>query len=156
MLEDGGTIEFIAREGAKPVITRAETEEGLIQALEEKVLELRRSGVRSIAVICRSAADAELVFRRLKRFDHISLVTHRATAFETGSVVLPAYLAKGLEFDAVLIHDAGADVYGRRTSASCYTACTRALHSLFIFYTGSLTPLLSGIDPDLYSTATWV
>lgn len=157
MLEDGGTIEFIAREGAKPVITRAETEEGLIQALEEKVLELRRSGVRSIAVICRSAADAELVFRRLKRFDHISLVTHRATAFETGSVVLPAYLAKGLEFDAVLIHDAGADVYGRENERKLlYTACTRALHSLFIFYTGSLTPLLSGIDPDLYSTATWV
>jgi DNA helicase-2/ATP-dependent DNA helicase PcrA len=71
--------------------------------------------------------------------------------------VLPAYLAKGLEFDAVLIHDAGADVYGRENERKLlYTACTRALHSLFIFYTGSLTPLLSGIDPDLYSTATWV
>lgn len=156
MLEGGDTIEYIAREGAKPVITRAETEEALMRALQVRLLELRRSGVQSIAVICRSAADADRVFRRLERLGQIALVTHRATAFETGSVVLPAYLAKGLEFDAVLIHNAGAAVYGRENERKLlYTACTRALHDLFIFYTGTLTPLLSGIDPELYDTATW-
>jgi DNA helicase-2/ATP-dependent DNA helicase PcrA len=70
--------------------------------------------------------------------------------------VLPAYLAKGLEFDSVLIHNAGAAVYGRENERKLlYTACTRALHTLFIFYTGSLTPLLSGIDPELYTAAAW-
>jgi DNA helicase-2/ATP-dependent DNA helicase PcrA len=156
MLEGGDAIEFIAREGAKPVITRAETAEALMAALEARLLELRGSGVRSIAVICRSAAYAELVFRRLRRLGQITLVTHRATAFETGCVVLPAYLAKGLEFDSVLIHNAGAAVYGRENERKLlYTACTRALHTLFIFYTGSLTPLLSGIDPELYTAAAW-
>lgn len=155
MLEGGDTIEYIARKGAKPVITRAETQEALMRALEAKLLELRSSGVQSIAVICRSAADADVVFRRLQSLGQITLVTHRATAFETGSVVLPAYLAKGLEFDAVLIHDAGAAVYCRENERKLlYTACTRALHNLFIFHTGTLTPLLSGIDPVLSDTAT--
>lgn len=126
-----------------------------MRALEARLLELRSSGVQSIAVICRSAADADVVFRRLQSLGQITLVTHRATAFETGSVVLPAYLAKGLEFDAVLIHDAGAAVYCRENERKLlYTACTRALHNLFIFHTGTRTPLLSGIDRVLYDTAT--
>jgi len=155
MLEDGESIQFVSRQGSKPLIIHAESEHALMAALESKVHELRKSGVASIAVICRTAADAKRVYEGLKQsLKELTLVTRRATAFETGAIVIPSYLAKGLEFDAVLIHNASEAVYGNeRELRLLYTACTRALHYLFIYHTGRLTPLLSGIDPELYLRA---
>ena len=58
-------------------------------------------------------------------------------------MILPAYLAKGLEFDAVILYDAGAAVYAEAKERKLfYTACTRALHYLDVCYLGELTPFL--------------
>lgn len=154
MLDDGERIEFIAREGSKPLVICAESEDALMSAVETRVRDLRAAGTESIAVICRTAADAQRVHKQLRHAGRITLVTRRATAFEAGAVVIPAYLAKGLEFDAVLIYDASDSVYNRKRELKLlYTACTRAMHHLFIYYTGHISPLLSTIDPALYSTA---
>lgn len=69
----------------------------------------------------------------------------------SGTVVIPAYLAKGLEFDGVLIYNAGSDVYYREAERNIlYVACTRALHRLLLYYTGNLSPFIATIDADLY------
>ncbi|MNW11366.1 Helicase IV [compost metagenome] len=63
--------------------------------------------------------------------------------YEAGVMILPAYLAKGLEFDAVILYDAGAAVYAEAKERKLfYTACTRALHYLDVCYIGELTPFL--------------
>jgi DNA helicase-2/ATP-dependent DNA helicase PcrA len=154
MLDDGDRIEFIAREGSKPLVTSVESEDALMRAVESRLRDLRTAGTESIAVICRTATDAQRVYERLRHVGQITLVTRRATAFETGAVVVPAYLAKGLEFDAVLIYNASDAVYNRKRELRLlYTACTRAMHQLYIYYTGHISPLLSRVDPELYDTA---
>lgn len=155
MLEDGDSIQSISREGSKPLVVRAGSEQALTDALKSQVRELRRAGVESVAVVCRTAADAKSVYEQLRTsLRGLTLVTRRATAFEGGAVVIPSYLSKGLEFDAVLIHNASDAVYSNeRELRLLYTACTRALHHLFIYYTGQLTPLMSGINQDLYIRA---
>jgi DNA helicase-2/ATP-dependent DNA helicase PcrA len=58
-------------------------------------------------------------------------------------VIMPVYFAKGLEFDAALIYNAGSGNYCcEEERLLLYTACTRALHILCIYYSGKCTPLL--------------
>ncbi len=67
-------------------------------------------------------------------------------------LVIPSYLAKGVEFDAVIVFDASAKQYGRESERKLfYTVCTRAMHELHLFYTGERTPLLGGVSEELYT-----
>ena len=62
--------------------------------------------------------------------------------YEQGIVVIPAYLAKGIEFDAVIIYDASKDVYSDESVRRLfYTACTRAMHELQLYSVGEVSPL---------------
>ena len=63
-------------------------------------------------------------------------------------MVVSAPLAKGLEFDAVLIPDVSADRYpGSDLDARLlYVTMTRPLHRLYCYCTGELTPLLETAD----------
>jgi DNA helicase-2/ATP-dependent DNA helicase PcrA len=73
-------------------------------------------------------------------------VTTESGQLEEGISVIPAYLAKGIEFDAVLIWDASP--YGESDRKLLYTAFTRAMHNLAVMYRrgqpGLLAPLIAG------------
>ncbi|WP_334304164.1 ATP-binding domain-containing protein [Romboutsia lituseburensis] len=63
--------------------------------------------------------------------------------YVNGVLVIPSYLAKGLEFDVVFIYDASDKKYNSEDERLLlYTCCTRALHVLNIYYIGEITPLL--------------
>jgi len=47
-------------------------------------------------------------------------------------VVIPSYLAKGLEFDAVMVLVLSENEYAEGEEQLLYTICTRALHRLDI------------------------
>ena len=59
-------------------------------------------------------------------------------------MVIPSYLAKGLEFDAVLVSNASDEFYGEPERNLFYVVLTRALHKLEIFYAKKFTNLISG------------
>ena len=60
-----------------------------------------------------------------------------------GVSVLPAYLAKGIEFDAVLVWNASSKRYGQEKDRKLlYTVCTRALHVLHVYWEGEASPWL--------------
>ena len=65
--------------------------------------------------------------------------------------MVPAYLAKGLEFDAVIMWDASAANYQDDNERQLvYTIASRAMHQLTILNQGELSPILAGIDASLY------
>ena len=66
----------------------------------------------------------------------------------TGVVLIDLRLAKGLEFDRVIVADAQREVYGDDdlSRRRLYTATSRAMHEVTIFAQGQLTSLL---DPYL-------
>ncbi|MOA30796.1 Helicase IV [compost metagenome] len=70
-------------------------------------------------------------------------MTRDSIEYKQGVVVIPAYLAKGIEFDAVIVYDASARVYGDQSLQRLfYTACTRAMHYLHLYSIGTESPLL--------------
>lgn len=51
-------------------------------------------------------------------------------------MVMPSYMAKGLEFDVVLVYNVSKENYkSDYDKRLIYVACTRALHQLVLYYT---------------------
>ncbi|PAF15428.1 hypothetical protein CHH61_24220, partial [Shouchella clausii] len=73
----------------------------------------------------------------------IKLLKSNSTEYEEGVVVVPSYLSKGIEFDAVIIYDASESVYGDESLRRVfYTSCTRAMYDLQLCSVGEPSPFL--------------
>jgi DNA helicase II / ATP-dependent DNA helicase PcrA len=144
LIEGGESIESFHREGKKPTLTKVTTKEELAQKVVERIQALKNTGYRTIAVICKTVMESDDAYEMLKKHIPVLLIHKETTSFATGVVVIPTYLAKGVEFDAVIIFNASSAEYGReRERKLFYTACTRAMHELHLFYVGQLTPLIA-------------
>ena len=143
--------ENVRQSGRKPRVVRVERPEQLPGLISAEMNELKAEGFGSIAVICKTAVEALRVYSKLLGEHDVRLVESGSITFHHGLVVLPVYLAKGLEFDAVIIHDASELVYGSDADRTLlYTACTRALHSLTVYHTGEPSKLLPVGREELY------
>lgn len=145
MIEDGSRIVPFNRDGAKPTVTKSDNDKFRLAAISDRIAKLVESGYESIAVICKTAEESKNVHRSLSAsIPKLRLIEKETVTFEKGIVVIPSYLAKGVEFDAVVISDASSVAYGRESERKLfYTACTRAMHELHLHYTGELTPFLN-------------
>ncbi|MFD0958662.1 RNA polymerase recycling motor HelD [Paenibacillus chungangensis] len=144
MLPDGHRIEAFNRSGKEPVVTYVSDEAAMIDALQHKLVELERSGYRSVAIICKSAEESRNIYERMNNScPQLRLIRSDTATFEKGLAVIPSYLAKGVEFDAVVISDASSRQYSAESERKLfYTACTRAMHELHLLYCGELTPFI--------------
>ncbi|WP_026677665.1 RNA polymerase recycling motor HelD [Fictibacillus gelatini] len=151
MIDGGQWIVPFNREGSKPTVSKAENAKDLTEKIRKQIAELKEAGHQTIAIICKTASESKEAFASLKGEASLRLISKETTSFETGTVVIPAYLAKGVEFDAVIIYNATKGQYGKESERKLfYTACTRAMHELHIFFAGELTPFISGISPETY------
>lgn len=139
---------------AKPVIRHGSPVElfgltdrsELIAALVGRLAGLQGEGFVSIAVITKTAMEAEDLQGQLQMAGlSVTLINGTDEEYHGGLVVLPSYLAKGLEFDVALIANASRENYDSNSldSKLLYVAMTRPLHRLFIYYHGEITPLLT-------------
>ncbi|HBE79412.1 MAG TPA: DNA helicase, partial [Firmicutes bacterium] len=138
---------------AKPVMRHGEPvqiihKKNLAETVEDiadTIGVLRKKGIISIAVVGKTAAECRSVMDYLKKNGvQAILISGRESEYQNGLVVVPSYLVKGLEFDAVFLANADKDAYQsiELDIKLLYVALTRPLHQLFIYYTGELTPLL--------------
>ncbi|TCS94875.1 DNA helicase-2/ATP-dependent DNA helicase PcrA [Hazenella coriacea] len=151
LIPGGKMIEPFNRQGSKPTLTLVKETSELVPLITKRIKALQATGHRSIAIICKTAKESHIAYESLK--DHVSLhlIQKETVSFETGILVIPSYLAKGIEFDAVIIFDASELVYGKENERKLfYTACTRAMHELHIYATDQLSPLLSAVPKDCY------
>ncbi|CDN44025.1 Helicase IV [Paenibacillus sp. P22] len=156
MLPGGEEIESFERGGRKPLLTRLDSVEMRDARLLADIAELKGEGFESIAVIAKTAAESREAIASLRAHggEALQLITKETPDFEKGVMVLPVYLAKGVEFDAVLVYEASSEAYGRDSERKLlYTACTRAMHRLHLYSTGDWSPFVQGLPADLYETA---
>lgn len=134
----------VFRTGA-PVLVEAVAPDEIGARIAAAVDGLRGRKMASIAVIGRTEAACEALHAALAEQGlEAERITPHQTTYRGGLSVIPAYLTKGLEFDAVIVTDADAASYtlSGRDSKLLYVCCTRALHELLILYSGKPSPLL--------------
>ena len=143
MLPDGDSIEPFNRSGEPPEIVSAGSRDELHRLIAADVERLRAEGIQSVAILCKTEQQSLEAYDELSKLFPVSLIGKHSRAIAEGTLIIPAYLAKGVEFDAVLLYDAGSGQYIREQERKLfYTACTRAMHRLLVYYTGTLTPFI--------------
>jgi Superfamily I DNA and RNA helicases len=102
--------------------------------------------------LARNQAQAEQIYTHFSDESIVTLVDADFRSIPKGILILPIYLAKGLEFDAVIGHDISAKNYpDLRSTDVLYTICTRAMHSLTLCVDSEVSPLLQKEPQKLIS-----
>ncbi|NBD22364.1 HelD family protein [Paenibacillus glycinis] len=135
----------VFRSGEAVDVVALESDEQRLVEVERTVRDWQQFGdYRTVAVLGRNIRSCEAIAERLNGAGiQASLVQSKQEAYGGGLTVVPAYLAKGLEFDAVLVADADGERFGANDAKLLYVACTRALHKLKLLYCGELTSLVA-------------
>jgi DNA helicase IV len=135
--------QLIVRQKLKPLRKRIRT----LRFIGFKGIYKQLFADHTIAIICKSAAESTAAYEALSNVEEVKLVKSESTEYEQGVVVIPAYLAKGIEFDAVIIYNASAQVYGDESLRRLfYTACTRAMHYLQLYSVGEPSPFCATLS----------
>ncbi|WP_342752877.1 RNA polymerase recycling motor HelD [Shouchella clausii] len=151
MLPNPEEIIPFERPGDVPVLVKGTSRQALIKPVKEWVEQMGERGYRTVAVIVKTAKEANDVHAQLSEWLDIQLVAKDHHEYKEGAVVLPVYLAKGIEFDAVGVFDASASHYASSQERyHLYTACTRAMDHLTVFAAGEWSPWLKPIPSHLY------
>jgi len=143
LLDSNIKTEFFKRVEGEPEIIYMSSLNGLEEKIINDIEVYKSQGLDSIAIICKSRKQATDLYLRLNSKIEIKLVDSNERSAITGITVIPVYMAKGLEFDCVIVY--GVDDISYKTEYDkklLYIACTRALHKLSLYYTGRLSNLL--------------
>ena len=86
--------------------------------------------------------QADIVYQAIKHLDR-DLLSFNSKEFHDGIIISSAHMAKGLEFDHVIIPFVDAANYNTDLDKNLfYIACTRAMHKLNLTYSLEITPFL--------------
>jgi DNA helicase-2/ATP-dependent DNA helicase PcrA len=132
----------LERHGPEPAIRRCSSEAEELQLLQQLTATFQRSGHHSLGIICKTQRQAEQAHEALQGLG-VHLLTAESTTFQEGVVITTAHLAKGLEFDEVIVPFASATDYATEVDRRMlYVACTRAMHQLTLTHAGEITAFL--------------
>jgi DNA helicase II / ATP-dependent DNA helicase PcrA len=153
LAENKEAIEPFERPGNQPTVTEVQNRKELHSRILRRIETLQKDGHETIAVICKTAAESQKVFEALNKetAEPVQLITKESVEFRPGILVIPVYLAKGIEFDAVILYDASGNQYHRENERKLlYTACTRAMHALHLYCLGKMSPFIKEAPRDTY------
>lgn len=121
-----------------------------IEYIANKIKEYKQKGYKSIAVICKDDKEANFINSGIKEYGFdLKNIVDSDTEYDGKICTITSYLAKGLEFDGVIISDASEGKYNSEKNIDMklmYVSMTRALHELTVFYNKSIIkPLLTDL-----------
>ena len=121
----------LVRNGEKVLEEETENIEETINSIIE---DYEEEGLESIAVITKNKEELKEISHRLKEKVKILTFDRNDIIYNGGKVLIPAYYAKGLEFDGVII----LENENNTPDLVNYIMCTRALHRLSIIKTKNI------------------
>ena len=122
-------ITAIRRNKPVPVDERIELE--LNSQLRHDIEECKLYG-KSIAIITKNQNECDKIYDLLKDTG-ISKIDNSSKKFNRKFIVVPVYMAKGLEFDSVIIYTDKNNKYTSDEKYLYYVAITRAQHKLVVY-----------------------
>ncbi len=138
----------VVRHGEIPSVVKFKYKKDILNEAQNKIVDLISDGYKSIAVICKTPKECKSVHNELKKNKqlNIKLLEGKEEQYDNTIVIVPSYLSKGLEFDAVIIINID-DVYNEEELdlKLLYVSMTRAQHKLFVYYKEGNNNLLEKI-----------
>ena len=102
------------------------------QDLEKDLVFLKKK-YKNTAIVTKDEKTAQKIFEELKEKYKISLIDANTKEFNKELLIIPAYLAKGLEFDSVIVYQDETSKYTKEEKKLLYVSCTRAQHELIVY-----------------------
>ncbi len=136
-IKGGGVIDAIARHGEAPEMIACASREDETERIRRCIDAFYKGKSASLGIITRTGGDAKRLYDLLSADYDINLISPESSRFMNGVIVTSIRMAKGLEFDEVIVP--GAHQYDRASEydrSLLYVACTRAMHRLTLFYEG--------------------
>lgn len=137
------------RHGQTPGLHRFPTETAMADALLSDSRQRLQEGCGSAVMLCRTARQARRLHEFLGSQPDVQLILSDEQEMEAPLLIMPVYLAKGLEFDAVLVAGADAAYHTEQDRRLLYIACTRALHRLDLYTWQPWSPLLQTLQNEV-------
>ena len=137
----------------EPVINRPnsinieakDSEEEIVKSIANKIEEYLALGFKSIAIIGKDIDECKFVKKKIEKYNkNVKLIQSKDSEYNAGISIVPSYLAKGLEFDSVMLFNVNDDKYQNTVLdiKLLYVAITRAMSKLDVFYTGKISELM--------------
>ncbi|GAT17921.1 RNA polymerase recycling motor HelD [Secundilactobacillus silagei] len=151
ILVNGEAVKAFDRNGALPVISVQPDHQATLDRLIKQLKENNHEK-ETTAIIGKTLAECRNLAKALHDAGvKATLIQSENQRLAPGIIVVPSFLAKGLEFDAVIVWEASDQTYhddGERQLL--YTICSRAMHQLTVLATGTLSPLFDTVPTDEY------
>lgn len=143
-----GKSDLVVRQGLPVSFDEAPTSNELVEQIANKIKEYKEKGYKTIAVISKTDLLSRYINDDLRELGIvIPNVTEKddVSLDEFSVCTISNQLAKGLEFDAVILNNVNDKIYSCDSTLDMkllYVAVTRALHELDITYNGKLPEVL--------------
>lgn len=140
------SLEAIERHGEKPVLNACKTQQEELQKMKKTIRKFEDGENTTLGIILKTNQSAERLYGQLQKEFHVNLISPESTGFAGGVSVTSIRMAKGLEFDEVIVCQVDSQTYSSEHDRSLlYIACTRAMHRLSLSYTGEVSPFLNNL-----------
>lgn len=137
-------VDPMERHGEDPLQVGCRSGAEELNVIRETIIQFKESEFHSLGIICKTQKQAGHLYHKLsEHFPETVLLTEESGAFQAGITVCSIHMAKGLEFDEVVV--AGTDSKNYESSDDrnlLYIACTRAMHRLKLTFTMEKSPLI--------------
>lgn len=135
----------IERHGTPPRIKKSDSWQEELIDVKNALTEFLNSEHRSLGIVCKTQAQAERIYEEIKNIHKdIYLLNFSSEQFHEGIMVNSCHMAKGLEFDHVIVPFVDVSNYTTVMDRSLlYIACTRAMHVLTLTFHGKQSSFIS-------------
>ena len=126
-------------------IDKKESEEEIINSIHLKIKEYLEKGYKSIAIIGKDIDECKFIKKKLEKLNKdVKLIQSKDSEYNAGISIVPSYLAKGLEFDCVMLFNVNDEKYKNTVLdiKLLYVAITRAMSKLDVFYVGNISEIM--------------
>ena len=125
---DEKTIVPLVRNGEPVLEEEADSIEDTVETLVSIIEDYEEDGLENIAIITKDKEKLKEISNLIKSKVKVLTFDREDMIYNGGKVLLPAYYAKGLEFDGVIL----LDDFDNTPDLVKYIMCTRALHRLAV------------------------
>ncbi len=150
-------VELTARAGDRPKVYYTNDSQQMIDGLIKQLAETTEvAKYWRTAIIAKTAEECQALYDQLtpEQKTHVQLLTNEEDFMKKSLIIIPTFLAKGLEFDRVYAWNVSPENYHtEQDKLILYTVCTRAMHELNLLVIGQKSPLLESIPETLYTEA---